>query len=80
MLQLLRVLYIYIYIYTLIALDLLKQMLEAEPSKRIKAEDALKHEYLSPVMMNFDSQLDDNFDDLDDHSDLNNRINKINEE
>ena len=67
-------------IKTLLALDLLKRMLEQEPTKRIRAEEALKHQYLEPVMA-VDSPLDENFDDdLDDQSDLTSRIKKINEE
>jgi hypothetical protein len=42
-------------------------MLEPDPKKRIRAEDALKHIYLEPVIGITESvPLDENFEDIDD--------------
>ena len=63
-----------------IALDLLRKMLEADPAKRITAAQALKHPFLEPVMKPEQNALEENIDENDDHSDLTDRIHKINEE
>jgi serine/threonine protein kinase len=60
------------------------KMLEPDPTKRITAEQCLKHEYLAPVRQSPLNEINDEFEenivDDGDNSDLMNRINKINEE
>ena len=43
----------------MLAVDLLEKMLVFDPRKRVKAGDALAHEYLSPYQEKFDWSFND---------------------
>ncbi|CAD8060114.1 unnamed protein product [Paramecium sonneborni] len=64
------------------AIDLLKQMLEKDPNKRITAEKCLNHPYLFDIvaqMMEQENQ-DQSFDEIDETIEIQSMMNKINDE
>ncbi|CAD8133030.1 unnamed protein product [Paramecium pentaurelia] len=65
------------------ALELLKQMLEPNPKKRITARDAMKFEYIQlceGIQQNISSEEDGDIGEVDDKPGLNARIQLINEQ
>ncbi|CAK56481.1 unnamed protein product (macronuclear) [Paramecium tetraurelia] len=65
------------------AVDLLKQMLEKDPKKRINAEKCLHHAFLSDmakIMLEAEKEDQQSIDEIDEGNEIQNMMNKINDE